>query len=87
MAGVPVAVSNQPEKRRIVETYAVGAVFDETDPYDIARVINQLLDDEQTYQAMCQRARQVSHDIFNWEIESCKLLALYAHLLDINESQ
>ncbi len=82
MAGIPAAVSDHPEKRRIVEAYNVGVVFDETDPQNIALVINQLLKDEQTYQAMCARARQVSRDVFNWEIESRKLLTLYQRLLD-----
>lgn len=79
-AGIPAAVSNHPEKRRIVKTYSVGVVFDETDPQDIARVINRLLNDEQTYRAMSQRAREVSRDVLNWETESRKLLTLYERL-------
>ena len=82
MAGIPMAVSNQPEKRRLVESYGVGAVFDETDPLDIARVINQLLSDEENYHEMCNRARRAARDVFNWGIESCKLLALYNQLFD-----
>lgn len=81
-AGIPAAVSDQPEKRRIVETYGVGAVFDQTDPRDIARVINNLLNDKETYQAMCRRARQVTRDTLNWRVESRNLLALYDQLLE-----
>ncbi len=81
-AGIPAAVSDHPEKRRIIESYGVGAVFDETDPKDIARVINRLLNDEETYQDMCQRAREAARDTLNWRVESRKLLSLYAHLLE-----
>jgi glycosyltransferase involved in cell wall biosynthesis len=85
MAGIPAAVSNHPEKRRVVETYDVGVVFDETDPTDIARAINELFNDQQTYQAMCQRARQVSRDTLNWQVESQKLLALYEQLVQTDK--
>jgi len=81
MAGIPAAVSDQPEKRRIVETYQIGAVFDQTDPQDIARVINKLLNDPETYAAISQRARQLARNQFNWQIESQKLLALYQQLI------
>jgi glycosyltransferase involved in cell wall biosynthesis len=81
MAGIPLAVSDQPEKRHIVETYGVGAVFDQTDPKDIARAVNELLADENEYAAMCQRARKIAREKFNWQIESQKLLALYDRLL------
>lgn len=81
-AGIPAAVSDHPEKRRIVETYGVGVVFDETDPQDIARAINELLNDEETYQAMCQRAREATQETLNWRVESRKLLSLYVQLLE-----
>jgi glycosyltransferase involved in cell wall biosynthesis len=81
-AGIPAAVSDHPEKRRIVETYGVGAVFDETNPQDIARAINQLLNDETAYQAMCRRAQKATRETLNWKTESGKLLSLYAQLLE-----
>lgn len=80
-AGIPAAVSDQPEKRRIVETYRVGAVFDQTDPHDMARTINSLLNDSREYQEMCQRAKRVARNRFNWHIESRKLTTLYAELM------
>jgi glycosyltransferase involved in cell wall biosynthesis len=78
MAGLPAAVSNHPEKRRIVETYDVGAVFDETDPRSIARTINALLSDRDRYQEMCANARQAVREELNWDVEAQKLTALYA---------
>lgn len=86
MAGIPAAVSDQPEKRRIVETYGVGAVFDQTNPQDIARVINGLLNDRPGYQDIRRRARQVSRDVFNWKIEERRLLALYDQILGNHEA-
>jgi len=83
-AGIPAAVSDQPEKRRIIEIYRVGTVFDQTDPQDIARSINRLLNDGQSYALMCQRAREVSRDLLNWGVESRKLLGLYDRLLSVD---
>jgi glycosyltransferase involved in cell wall biosynthesis len=80
-AGIPAAVSNHPEKRRVVETYGVGAVFDETDPVDIARTINRLLNDQGAYTAMSSRAREAARTTCNWQVESRKLVALYEGLL------
>ena len=80
MGGIPAAVSDQPEKRRIVETYDVGAVFDETDPQSIAQTINELLRDKDRYQEMCANARRAVKEDLNWDVEAKKLTALYAKL-------
>jgi glycosyltransferase involved in cell wall biosynthesis len=80
MAGIPAAVSNHPEKRRVVETYDVGTIFDETNPKDIAQAINTVLDDEQRYQRMCRNARKATREELNWQIEEQKLLHLYRSL-------
>ena len=80
MAGIPSAVSDQPEKRRIVETYGVGAVFDQTDPQDIAQIINALLNNSEEYQRISQRAKQVARERFNWRVESQKLTERYTEL-------
>ena len=80
MAGIPSAVSDQPEKRRIVEIYGVGVVFDQTDPQDIAQTINTLLNNPEEYQRISQRAKQVARERFNWRVESQKLTGIYAEL-------
>jgi glycosyltransferase involved in cell wall biosynthesis len=79
-AGVPVVVSNQPERRRIVEQYDIGAVFDETDPQDIARTIRQLVDDPRAYQQLRQRVREAHWQALNWEHEVQKLSQVYQTL-------
>lgn len=80
MAGIPAAVSDHPEKRRIVETYDVGAVFDETDPHSIAQTINNLLSNEDRYQQMCRNAKEAARTELNWEVEEQKLITLYRSL-------
>jgi glycosyltransferase involved in cell wall biosynthesis len=80
MAGIPSAVSDQPEKRRIVETYDVGAVFDETDPRSIAQTINDLLADKDRYRQMCRNAKEAARAELNWGVEERKLISLYCSL-------
>jgi glycosyltransferase involved in cell wall biosynthesis len=80
MAGIPAAVSDHPEKRRIVETFDVGTIFDEKDPRNIAQAINAVLDDEQRYQQLCRNARQATREKLNWTVEEQKLLQLYNSL-------
>jgi len=80
MAGIPAAVSDHPEKRRIVETYDIGAVFDESDPRRIARTINSLLSDEDRYQQMCRNAKEAARTDLNWSVEEQKLIGLYCSL-------
>jgi glycosyltransferase involved in cell wall biosynthesis len=80
MAGIPSAVSDQPEKRRIVETYDVGAVFDETDPRSIAQTINDLLADKDRYRQMCRNAKEAARAELNWGVEERKLISLYRSL-------
>ena len=77
MAAIPAAVSDQPEKRRIVETYGVGVVFDEADPRSIAQAINDLLADRERYEQMCRNARRAAREELNWGVEEQKLLRLY----------
>jgi len=79
-AGIPVALSNQPESRRIVQEYGVGIVFDETDPKDIARKIQQVLRNPQLLQQLRQRAREAHITQLNWENEAQKLCRVYEEL-------
>lgn len=80
VAGLPLAVSDHPEKRRLVETYGIGAVFDERDPRDIARVINDLLSDPVRYQAMRERAAKVGREELNWEAIAPRYVAAIEQL-------
>jgi len=82
VAGLPLAVSDHPEKRRLVEQYQIGAVFDETDPRDIARVINELLSDPVRYQTMRERAAKVGREELNWETIAPRYVAAIEKLME-----
>jgi glycosyltransferase involved in cell wall biosynthesis len=76
-AGLPIAVSNQPERRKLVENYNIGIVFDEKDPRDIAMKIHAMLENEEEYQLTRQRVREAYISDLNWEKEAEKLINLY----------
>jgi glycosyltransferase involved in cell wall biosynthesis len=83
-AGIPLAVSNQPEKRQLVEKYGIGSVFDETDPQDIARVINEILSDSAEYAEMRARCLKVAREELNWEVVSRRYVAAIEGLVTKN---
>jgi len=76
MAGLPVAASNFPELRRVVEEANCGLLFDPSNPDEIARVLNTMIGDP----ILCDRMREsaLSHARkYSWEEESKKLLSAY----------
>ena len=75
-AGLPVVSSNFPELRSVVIGHDIGLTFDPSDPYDIARAINTILDDPQRRERMTTNAIEAS-SLYNWENESKKLLDIY----------
>jgi glycosyltransferase involved in cell wall biosynthesis len=79
-AGVPIAVSDQPERKRIVQEYGVGTTFNASDPQNIAQKISQVLQDPAMCQQMRQRARQAHQTELNWEKEVQKLHQVYQEL-------
>ncbi len=80
MAGIPVVVSDHPDKRRIVERHQIGVSCDETDPRSIAQALNSLVRDTGRYEQLCANARRAARDALNWQTEAAKLLALYEAL-------
>jgi glycosyltransferase involved in cell wall biosynthesis len=81
MAGLPVIVSDHPEKRKIVKQYDVGCVFDEDNPHDLARVIQELTDNIELRRRLSANALEAAM-ILNWENEEKKLLDLYRSIED-----
>ncbi|MEX1142238.1 MAG: glycosyltransferase [Thermoleophilaceae bacterium] len=78
MAGVPLAMSDHPEKRLLVERHGVGIVFDETrPPADIALVVERFLGDRDRYRA-AQEACVEAARVLNWEHEEQTLRRIYA---------
>jgi glycosyltransferase involved in cell wall biosynthesis len=82
MAGIPVAASDLPEIRRVVErgTPPVGEVFDPIDPASVAAAVERVLSGDERYQARRVQARRLALDELNWEHEERKLRSLYAEL-------
>lgn len=81
MAGLPVVVSDQPEKRKIVETYEVGRFCNVDDPREVARVIQELSDDVAARRRYSANAIKAAR-ILNWENEEKKLLEVYERLAE-----
>lgn len=79
MAGLPVVVSNHPEKKKIVERFNVGRVCHEKDPRDIAKAIQMLADDDETRRKLSRNALK-SRRVLCWENEEKKLLQIYQKL-------
>ena len=80
MAGVPVAMSDHLEKRLLVEEYGIGALFDETDPKEIARTVNETLDDREAYAVMRRNCLEAAR-VLNWEHEERNLREIFADVL------
>jgi len=76
MAGVPLAMSNHIEKRILQETYGIGALFDETDPKDIAKVIDDFVMDETQMENCANNCLKAAKELC-WELEEKKLLLCY----------
>ena len=85
-AGTPVAGSDFPEFRRVIDDPAygpLGTLFDPASPEDLGRAVRQLLDaspDERA--AMRRRCRAASERRWNWETESRTLVGLYARFAE-----
>lgn len=80
MGGVAIVASDLPEIRKIVDSSSAGIFFNSLDPQNIARVINEIIEDENRLKDMKKNARQSALTKYNWEMESRKLLELYKNL-------
>jgi len=78
-ARIPVIGSNLPEIAHIIRTYDVGEVVNPDDPDAIAAGIKRLIEDKTRYQKVKANTRNVA-ELYNWQHESEKLLALYQRL-------
>jgi glycosyltransferase involved in cell wall biosynthesis len=77
--GIPAAVSDFPELRRLIDRYEVGRVFNPEDPRDIARAIGEILNDPLEYERMKCNTAKVAVD-YRWANESRVLLDIYREL-------
>ncbi|MCK4717237.1 MAG: glycosyltransferase family 4 protein [Thermoplasmata archaeon] len=78
MAGLPIAVSDFPEMRRIVKSEGVGVVFDPADPQSIAKAIRDLVEPK-AYKRKRENVLRARKK-YSWEREERKLLGAYERL-------
>jgi glycosyltransferase involved in cell wall biosynthesis len=83
-AGIPVVLSDFPERHRIVmddPDGPLGAVCDPTKPAEIARALRSVIElPPEEREALKQRCLKAAHERWNWETEGAKLVALYEDL-------
>lgn len=80
MAGVPLAMSDHPEKRILADKRGVGVLFDETSPESIAASINATLNDSVGMRQMKANCLQAALEL-NWEQEVHRYLTVMSTLL------
>ena len=81
MAGVPLAMSNHIEKRILVETYGIGVLFDETDPLNIAKVIDGFLLNEPLMKETSKNCLLAAKALC-WEKEEEQLEFMFLSIFD-----
>lgn len=82
MGGLPVVASDLPEIRRVVTAGDpdVGELFDPASPESIAEAVRAVLRDPDLYRRRREEARRLALELFNWDVEERRLLALYGSL-------
>ena len=80
-AGKPSINMNFPEYASINAQYKVSILLDDLEASSIAKAINSIKEDPDYYQALKQNCLEAAQ-IFNWDIESKKLLQFYHKLFN-----
>lgn len=78
MAGVPVVACDFPEIKRVVEGDRTGICVDSHSPVEIAKAVNQLLEDGKLRRTFSENSKVASRK-FNWELEKEYLLTVYTN--------
>jgi glycosyltransferase involved in cell wall biosynthesis len=76
MAGVPVVACDFPEIKRVVKGERTGNCIDSHDPSQIAKAVNQLLEDKKLHKELSENSGKASHK-YNWEHEKQFFLDVY----------
>lgn len=78
-AGVPIAGSDFPELKRVIDKYNIGETFDPESPKSIAEAVNKILDNSDYQKTLKENTKLAAKD-FTWEQEEKKLLEIYNDL-------
>jgi glycosyltransferase involved in cell wall biosynthesis len=79
IAGLPVAASDFPVMKKVIEQFEIGCTFDPSSPQNIAQAVLHMLEDSEKLQRMKQNTF-IAAQVYNWENESKKLIELYSQL-------
>ncbi|MDP4686221.1 MAG: glycosyltransferase family 4 protein [Salibacteraceae bacterium] len=79
-AYVPVAGSDFPELKRIIEGHEIGGLFNPDDPESIGNCINILLSDKEELARLRNNVITTS-ELYSWEVEEKKLVSIYQNLI------
>ncbi len=80
MAGIPSLNMNFPEYQAILSKHPMGLLTDDLDPKNIAKLINDLMNNPTLYQSLVQSSIS-AQSVYNWEVEEKKLIRLMNRLL------
>lgn len=78
-AEIPVAVSNMPHMKQIVDDYQIGFTFDPENPAEMASRIQEFFDSPDQQQLYYQQLKTAKAAL-NWENEQNQLITLYTTL-------
>lgn len=81
-ASIPVIASNFPIWRTIIEEHKCGICVDPLNPKEIAKGINDLIENEELAKTMGENGRRAVLEYFNWDKEEIKLFKIYTKIID-----
>lgn len=80
-ARIPTIHFDSKYARKINDKYNFGMLVDPADVLEISQAINYLRDNPEKSRQIGESAYKVVYELFNWEVEEKKLIALYKDLL------
>lgn len=79
--GIPTILSRSPYNEKAAAQYRFGICVDPENVDEIAGAIRYLLDHPEEARQMGENGRRAVREVFNWDVEEQKLLALYQDIL------
>ena len=80
--GIPTILSDFPYVKQVLEIYPFGIAVNPAAPEEIARIMRYLMEHPEDARRMGQAGVQAVREVFNWEVEAKKLVALYEWLAE-----
>jgi len=80
LAELPIAASDFPDMRHVLDEVGAAVYFDSSKPTDIARAVRTLLENPQLRERMRTNERAATEKTYRWDVEKDSLLNLYTRL-------